>query len=207
MKPPRFIVFEGIDGSGKSTQCDILHERLIRRGIPAVKLAEPSDGPWGRRIREMLCDSPMFPAEEQLRLFILDRRDDAEKNIIPALQRGEVVVMDRYYFSNAAYQGAAGIPPERIIQENLAQGFPEPDRIYLIDIDPASALQRIFGRISRPAELFETESFLAKVRDIYLSLADERFLIIDGGRRIMDIADAILQDFDAIAALSPGGHG
>ena len=155
MKAPRFIVFEGIDGSGKSTQCDIFHERLIRRGIAAVKLAEPSDGPWGRRIREMLRDSSMVPAEEQLRLFILDRRDDAEKNIIPALQRGEIVVMDRYYFSNAAYQGAAGIPPARIIQENIAQGFPEPDRIYLIDIDPALALKRVMGRKSRPSELFD----------------------------------------------------
>jgi len=76
-----------------------------------VRLAEPTDGKWGREIRTMLKRKEMAPAEEQLRLFLIDRQDDAEANISPSLQKGVTVIMDRYYYSNAAYQGAAGILP------------------------------------------------------------------------------------------------
>ncbi|OHD64559.1 MAG: dTMP kinase [Spirochaetes bacterium RBG_13_51_14] len=198
MKRRLFIVFEGIDGSGKSTQCDLLFGHVVSIGLTAVRLAEPTDGVWGRRIRNMLKENEMAPAEEQLRLFLLDRKDDAEKNIIPALNGDAIVIMDRYYYSNAAYQGAAGILPERIIAENRKMRFPEPDRVYFIDVPPEVAIWRVSGRMSKGKEVFEKESFLRKVREIFLSLADERFIVIDGTRDIGEIFEIIKRDFEKL---------
>lgn len=191
----RFIVFEGIDGSGKSTQCDLLYRHLLSLGHPAVRLAEPTGGEWGRRIREMLRQKEMAPADEQMRLFLLDRRDDAERTILPALESGRFVIMDRYYFSNAAYQGAAGLAPEAIINENRRAAVPEPDRVYFIDVPPGAAIERLTAR-GDEREIFEKESFLTRVREIFLSLADERFVVIDGTGSVDDIFEKIKSDFE-----------
>lgn len=195
---PLFIVFEGIDGSGKSTQCDLLFDHVRYSGLPAVRLAEPTGGDWGRKVRVMLAKNEMAPAEEQMRLFLMDRKEDAEKNIAPALDGGKTIIMDRYYFSNAAYQGAAGIDPERIIAENRAMRFPEPDRVYFIDIPPDVAIRRVSGRSGKREEVFEKEAFLKKVRDIFLSIADDRFLIIDGTKGIAEISAVISNDFASL---------
>jgi dTMP kinase len=195
---PLFIVFEGIDGSGKSTQCNLLYRYLQSRGSPAVCLAEPTDGEWGKRIRAMLKEPDMAPAEEQLRLFLLDRQDDAERNIAPALKADRTVIMDRYYYSNAAYQGAAGIPPERIIAENRGMGFPEPDRIYFIDIPAETAIRRVAERTGKGKEIFEKEPFLRKVRDIFLSFSDDRFMVVDGSQGIGEIFEIIKNDFEKL---------
>ena len=192
---PLFIVFEGIDGSGKSTQCDLLFGHAASLGLQAVRLAEPTDGTWGRTIRSMLKTTDMPSAEEQLRLFILDRQDDVKSNILPALNEKKIVIMDRYYYSNAAYQGAAGLAPEHIIAENRNMRFPEPDRVYFVDIPPETAIQRVSGRRNKTKEIFEKESFLRKVREIFLSIADERFLVIDGTKSIEEIFDIIKKDF------------
>src|SRR4030042_5255662 len=157
---PLFIVFEGIDGSGKSTQCDLLFGHAASLGLQAVRLAEPTDGTWGRTIRSMLKTTDMPSAEEQLRLFILDRQDDVKSNILPALNEKKIVIMDRYYYSNAAYQGAAGLAPERIIAENRKMRVPEPDRVYFVDIPPEVAIRRVSGRMSKGTEVFEQGSFL-----------------------------------------------
>ncbi len=194
MKRPLFIVFEGIDGSGKSTQCDLLFNHVVSLGLPAVRLAEPTDGPWGRRIRAMLRENEMAPAGEQMKLFILDRREDADKNIIPALEKNRIIVMDRYYYSNAAYQGAAGMAPEEIIAENRKMEFPEPDRVYFVDVPPDRAMQRVTVR-GEGREVFEKESFLRVVRDNFLSIADERFLVLDGTGSIHEIFEKIKEDF------------
>lgn len=195
---PLFIVFEGIDGSGKSTQCELLFKYAVSQGIPAVRLAEPTGGEWGKRIRVMLKEPAMAPAEEQLRLFLLDRQDDAERNIFPALKENRVVIMDRYYYSNAAYQGAAGIPPERIIAENRGMSFPEPDRIYYIDIPADTAILRVAGRSGQGTEVFEKEHFLRRVRDIFLSFSDGRFMAVDGTKGIGEVFDIIKNDFDSL---------
>lgn len=198
MARPLFIVFEGIDGSGKSTQCDLLFDHARSAGLPAVRLAEPTGGAWGRKVREMLARKEMAPAEEQLRLFLMDRKDDAERNITPALNDGKIIIMDRYYFSNAAYQGAAGIAPERIIDENRAMSFPEPHRVYFIDIPADVAVRRISGRSGKREEVFEKEAFLKRVREIYLSIADDRFVIIDGTKSIDEIFSSIKYDFASL---------
>ena len=192
---PLFIVFEGIDGSGKSTQCDLLFGHAAALGVQAVRLSEPTDGAWGRIIRSMLKKADMPPSEEQLRLFMLDREDDVKRNILPALREKKVIIMDRYYYSTVAYQGAAGISPERIIAENRNIRFPEPDRVYFIDIPPETAILRVSGRRNKTKEIFEKESFLRKVREIFLSIADDRFLILDGTKKIEEISDVIKKDF------------
>ncbi len=197
---PLFIVFEGIDGSGKTTQCDLLYRHALARGLEAVRLAEPTDGPWGRKIRAMLGEEEMAPPEEQHRLFLLDRIDDAETNIAPALKSGRTVIMDRYYHSNAAYQGAAGMAPERVIAENRAAGVPEPDRIYFIDIPPDVAMRRIAMRAGAGREVFEKERFLACVRDIFIAHADERFVMIDGTAGIEEIFARVKENFEGLAS-------
>jgi dTMP kinase len=106
-----FIVFEGIDGSGKSTQCDMLYEYIAGRGVNVKKLAEPTSGKWGTELRAMLKSSAPPPVETQIEMFIKDRIDDSEQNILPSLKSGATVVMDRYFYSNAAYQGVSGSPP------------------------------------------------------------------------------------------------
>ncbi len=198
MNRPLFIVFEGIDGSGKSTQCDLLFRHAVSMGLPAVKLAEPTDGKWGKKIRAMLRNKEMAPAEEQMRLFILDRQEDAEQNIIPALKQNRIIVMDRYYYSNAAYQGAAGMTPEAIIAENRKMDFPEPDRVYFVDLPPDRAMERITIRSGGEKEVFEQEHFLQRVRDNFLSIADGRFLILDGTGSADEIFEEVKKDFEEL---------
>jgi len=195
LKMPLFIVFEGIDGSGKSTQAEMLFNYFKDNNKQAVKLYEPSEGDWGRKIRAFLHGGDDFPVDEQLDLFILDRKDDVEKNIKPALKNNKIIIMDRYYYSNAAYQGSAGYEPGYIIEENKKNNFPEPDRVYFMDIDAEEAIKRITNRNSEDSrDIFEKKAFLEKVREIYLSLSDSKFLVIDGNLSRDKIFDIIKTD-------------
>lgn len=191
----RFIVFEGIDGAGKSTQCSRLYEYICSAGIDAVKLAEPTDGEYGRKIRQSLRSGEPISREEQVELFIKDRSDDYRLNIRPALERGMTIIMDRYFYSNAAYQGMDGLSPREIISMNLEHGFPLPDRVYFIDLPAHTAMERIRSRGGGDTELFEKESFLAMVRNNFLSLADDSFLVADGSMGEDEIFEIIKKDF------------
>ena len=192
---PLFIVFEGIDGSGKSTQAKMLFEYLQDRDYSCVHLVEPTDGAWGKKIREILKSGVAPEPEEQLRLFMLDREDDVDSNIKPALDRGHIIVMDRYYYSTAAYQGAGGLDEHLIVRQNRESGFPEPDRVYFIDLPPEQALERITQRNGEEGkEIFEKKSFLSRVRSIFLDLADENFTVIDGSLPPDEIASLIVRD-------------
>ncbi len=193
-----FIVIEGIDGSGKSTQASLLQQHLTNSGRDALLKAEPSTGPWGQKIREILGGDRVPPAEEQLKLFLLDRADDTEKNILPALAKGQIMILDRYYFSNAAYQGAMGLDPQFILEENRKQNFPLPHRVYFIDIPVETALERI-GRRNRNSsrDIFEKEEFLQKVRTIYLSMEPEGLVIIDGNDTPEAVSSRITADLQA----------
>jgi len=192
----KFIVFEGIDGSGKSTQCSLLYKFLKSQNIPAKQLAEPTTGEFGQKIREMLKSETPPPVDEQIRLFIEDRQTDYEQNIKPCLESGITIVMDRYFYSNAAYQGSALIKPSGIIQQNIDRGFPIPDRIYYIDIDPSVAMKRILRRTgSGKPELFEKKAFLENVRKNFLSMIDSRFLNIDGSLGQSEIFKIIKDDY------------
>lgn len=196
----KFIVFEGIDGSGKSTQCSLLYSYIASLNIPVKHLAEPTSGVYGQQIRKMLQSETPVSVDEQIRLFIEDRQQDFELNIKPCMEQGKTIVMDRYFYSNAAYQGSSLISPEDIIRKNIDKGFPLPDRVYYIDIDPAEAMRRITARsASGKTELFEKKTFLEGVRKNFLHMADERFLKIDGNASQDEIFHIIKNDYLLLA--------
>ncbi len=194
IKTPLFLVLEGIDGSGKSTQASLLHEYFLKNRIDAVKLCEPTNGKWGRQIREMLRHGNAPDPEKQNELFIRDREEDVKKNILPSLDKNATVIMDRYFYSNAAYQGASGLSPEAILRQNMEMGFPVPDRVYFIDISPRTAVERIRSRSSGSPELFERLEFLERVREIYLTFQSDNFIIEDGERPEQAVIDDIVND-------------
>lgn len=198
LRLPLFILFEGIDGSGKSTLSDLIYQHYKNMGVSTVKLMEPTDGVWGQRIREMLNGTEIPSPEEQLELFICDREDDMRRNILPSLKRNKMIIMDRYYYSTAAYQGAMGLSPEYVLNENVRRGFPKPDRVYLIDIEPEKSLKRIADRQAGDnGDLFEKRRFLEQVRHIYLSIADESFCILDGDAGIDELSEKVKLDIES----------
>lgn len=170
-----FIVLEGIDGTGKSTQTLSLAEWFREQGREVVCSREPTDGPWGRQIRATAATGRLSP-EEELDLFLRDRKQHVEELISPALAEGKVVILDRYYFSTMAYQGCRGFDPEEIRRRNEAFA-PQPDLLFVLDLDVDIALARIGGR-GDVANEFEKRDSLAKCREIFLSLEGEPFVHI-----------------------------
>ncbi len=156
------IVFEGLDGSGKSTQLPRLAARLEAGGREVVRTREPYDCAAGRRIRELAqLATPTAPAEE-LALFVEQRRVHVRELIAPALARGAVVLSDRYFLSTVAYQGARGFDPARLLAESEAE-FPLPDLALLLVLAPEAGLARVAARGGPAEPAFERADFLARV--------------------------------------------
>jgi dTMP kinase len=188
-RPGLLIVLEGIDGSGKTTQARRLLRRLRRRGRAAVFFREPTRGRWGREIKRLAARAGSLSAEEQLGLFVKDRRENVEKNLKPALAAGRIVVLDRYYFSTIAYQGAKGLDPGRIRRVNEAFAV-RPDLVIILDIDAEAGLGRIAGRRTRD-ELFERRAYLVRVARIFRGFSGPPFVHIDGRADSRAVARAI----------------
>ena len=165
--PGWLVVLEGIDGSGKSTVLRRLAEYCASRGLDAVVSGEPTRGPWGMKLRQSMTEGRLT-LEEELALFLKDRAEHVERLIRPALKAGKVVLLDRYYFSTAAYQGARGVDPEKILAEN-EKFAPEPDLVILLNFDPVAGLDRIRARGDSPNH-FEQLEQLQQVREIFLKL-------------------------------------
>jgi dTMP kinase len=160
-----FIVMEGLDGAGKTTQAHLLVERLKADRHDAVYLKEPTTGQWGMKIRKIAEQGrDHVTPDEELEYFIKDREEDARLNIIPALNSGKTVVMDRYIYSNAAYQGALGFDPEMIFARN--NGFPKPDAVFFLEIPPDEGLKRVNTR-GTANEGFEKIDYLKRVNSIF----------------------------------------
>ncbi|MEW6348562.1 MAG: dTMP kinase [Thermodesulfobacteriota bacterium] len=173
----KFLVFEGIDGSGKSTQARMLAEALARHEkMPVILTAEPSDGVVGMRLRSV--GASLSPVE-QMRLFARDREDHLARTIVPALHRGHTVICDRYVYSNLAYQGALGIPLEAILDANLPCAI-DPDLVFLMELDVDEALRRIRTTRRQGPSGFEGREFLTSVDAIYRSLESCRLVRMDG---------------------------
>ncbi len=191
LRVPRFVVFEGIDGCGKTLQARMLAERLTKDGFSVLATAEPSDGPIGKRLRSM--DTRPTP-EEEARLFTEDRRDHVTRVILPALKEGRIVICDRYVYSSATYQGAAGIEPRSIISQNLSFIVP-PDVVFLIRVPVETALNRI--RVGRGGNFssFEKRAFLEAVDRIYRDIKDPALRHIDGTGSPESIHQIILDVF------------
>ena len=185
------IVFEGIDGSGKTSLSKMFHGHLLRGGTAALWLREPSDSPLGEKIRRLAQDRDAISIPEELELFLQDRRWDVEANILPALRAGKTVVMDRYYYSNACYQGARGLDVEAILRTNR-RFAPEPDVVFIIDADVERALARISLARQGVAKLFEKKEFLEKVRGNYLALRGANLVLIDGNPGLETVMNDVL---------------
>lgn len=165
--PGWLIVLEGVDGAGKSTVVRRIQQHCAERGLESVASAEPTRGPWGMKLRQSMTEGRLS-LEDELQLFLKDRAEHVENLIQPALRQGKVVVLDRYYFSTAAYQGARGVSPEWVLSEN-ERFAPKPDLVLLLDFDPAAGLDRIRARGDAP-NTFEQLDQLREVRRIFLTL-------------------------------------
>ena len=190
LKKGLLIVLEGIDGSGKTTQARRLVRALRRAGLEALSFREPTRGRWGREIRKKARRPDSLTPEEELALFLKDREEDVARNILPSLRRKKAVVLDRYYYSTIAYQGAKGISRARIrrLNERFAPG---PDLVFILDVDPGRGLGRIKGR-PKKEPLFERKEYLARVRRIFRSFRGRKFIHLDGTRDKKEITELIL---------------
>ena len=185
-----FIVFEGIDGTGKSTQVKLLADAFRAKGREVIVSKEPTDGPHGTRLRQS-AETGRLSAQEELDLFHIDRREHVETLIKPSLARGAVVILDRYYFSTMAYQGIRGFDPGEIrkINEEFAL---IPDLVFILELDLDSALSRIGVRDGQANE-FEQRDALKKCHDVFASLQDEFVRRIDAEQSPAEVHEKILR--------------
>jgi len=187
------FVFEGIDGTGKSTQCSKMEEYLDSKEVPCVHLREPTNGIWGQKIRKILTvGRGNVTREEELSWFIEDRKEDVEKNILPALDQNKVVLLDRYYYSTAAYQGALGFNPDSIINDNEIFA-PVPDRAYIFSATPKECLARI-EKSREMQSSFEKLEYLQSVQKIFDTFEGDNIIRINGNKTIEDIHDILCRD-------------
>ena len=191
-KSGRLFAFEGLDGSGKSTQMHLLVATLRDLGYDVVATREPTDGKYGRRLRQLLTSREQCSPDEELRLFVEDRRDHVETLIKPALASGKVVLTDRYYLSTAAYQGVLGHDPETILRENEVFA-PLPDLVFFLQIPVATGIARITGGRGEQLNDFEKEDSLRQVQKVFASISRPFIRIIDGSRSIVEVSEDILR--------------
>ena len=187
------VALEGIDGTGKSTQATRLAAIFCGQGYDVALLREPTVSPWGRRIREaMTASHRVLAPSQELDLFLQDRYYDVVAHIGPALAARQLVLMDRYYFSTIAYQGALGIDPEHIRRLNEAFA-PVPDLVLLLMVPAAQALERIRQARGQTDDVFEREEHLSKVNGIYCALTGSYIRPIDANQPVEVVTAAMRQ--------------
>ncbi|MBT39814.1 MAG: dTMP kinase [Deltaproteobacteria bacterium] len=174
----RLLAFEGLDGCGKTTQVERLAARLSAAGHDVLATREPTDGEWGRRIRARTLEGERAEPAEELRWFLEDRREHVAREIAPALEAGRVVLTDRYTLSTVAYQGARGIDWRTLLAEAEAE-FPVPDLVVLLELEPATGMQRVRAR-GGPREAFEDRENLERVAEIFRAIAADYVARIPG---------------------------
>jgi dTMP kinase len=202
MTPPLFIVLEGIDGSGTTTQLGLLERHLQGRGRRVQATREPSQGPIGRLLREILLGGHKSPAGDAVDglamalLFAADRRDHLAREISPALAAGADVVSDRYLLSSLAYQAQEA---ERDWVAGLARDLRVPDLTLLLDlpVEVAAARRQAAGR---PDERYDADAVQARVAARYRELCagDPRAVTLDAGRSVAEVATAIAAAVDRL---------
>ncbi|WP_422047965.1 dTMP kinase [Shimia sp.] len=194
-----FITFEGIDGSGKSTQAKKLAETLRSQGFEVVLTREPGGSEGAEQIRSLVLegDPDRWSAETEILLFTAARRDHLERTILPAIAAGKVVICDRFADSTRMYQGLSRGDLRALVDKlhSLMIGR-EPDMTILIDMDPAEGLKRAKSR-NTSEERFEDfgEGLQRQMRQGFLELSKEyadRFIVIDGARSQDEVAADVL---------------
>ena len=194
----KFIVFEGIDGSGKSTQLMRIKQRFLQNGIKVETTCEPSDGPVGRLIRKMLSGDLPVDQRTLAALFAADRTDhllNAENGVKALVDAGKTVLCDRYYFSSYAYH-AQFMDMEQVIGVNAQNAsILKPWVTFFIDVDPELSLERI--RQSRTQlDIYEKIEILERVRSLYFEAFerfkdDERVIFVDGNGSLAQVEERI----------------
>ena len=202
-----FIVLEGIDGSGTTTQLDRVVAHLVSLGRRARATREPSGGPIGRLLREILlgqhrsADGTAVDGLAMALLFAADRRDHLRREIEPGLQTGVDVVTDRYLLSSLAYQAEEA---QRDWVAGLARDVRRPDLTLLLDVPVSVAAARRHAA-GRSTERYDEDGFQTRVADNYRRLAaeDPTVVVLDGTRPINDVTDAIARHVTALIASAP----
>jgi dTMP kinase len=177
------ICIEGIDGAGKTTHVLMLRDWLVDHNLSVTRLKEPTQGIYGKTISELAAKNELSDPNQELKLFMEDRKEDVELNIRPALKSNDVVIMDRYYYSNMAYQGARGLDYLKIKEEN-ERFAPVPDVLIILDIKPEIGMERVNKRKNK-VDHFENVEYLTNVRKIFLEIGKEpNAVVIDTDQSI-----------------------
>lgn len=198
----KFIVLEGIDGSGKSTQAQSLHNMLINNGIDSYKTFEPTDLTVGKLIRQVLTKEIELHNKVLAPLFVADRLDhllNENDGILAKLKSGQTVISDRYYFSSYAYH-SVDIDMDWVISSNsVCADLLKPDVTFFINVAPEMALERIKEN-RKSTDIFETLDRLKQVHENYLKAFDklkstEKVVIIDGNNSVEQITQNLFDEF------------
>src|SRR5438552_1279152 len=193
--PGGFLVaIEGIDGSGKTTQAELLAKFCSENHLAHLVSKEPTKGKYGMQIRDS-ANSGRMSIEEEMEILLKDRAEHVENVIAPALKKEKIVILDRYYFSNAAYQGAHGADAELILAEN-ERFAPQPDLLILLDVSARAGIARIRSRGDEPNK-FETIESLEKARLIFKQVQRPYKHEIDGEGGIEQISASVRDLFQA----------
>ncbi|MGB9708310.1 MAG: dTMP kinase [Candidatus Pacearchaeota archaeon] len=194
-----FIVLDGIDGNGKSTQAQLLKEHLERKGYDVFMTSEPSKGEHGQKIENILRrkEAASLPREKWLELFTLDRKENVHE-IIGALREGKMVICDRYYYSTLAYQ----LKEEE--WQSYASKFLKPDIVFILDVDAETAVERLKEKYKLSGEkkgFFEKIRVLKEVRKKFLLIPNylnDTIKIIDGSRTVKMVFEDIKKEIDIL---------
>lgn len=187
-----YIIFEGIDGAGKSSRIQTLTQALEMRDFRVKCLFEPTNGPFGKEIRSRARHGPEMTVEEELELFIKDRRAHIQGDLSQSLADYDVVIQDRSYLSSAAYQSAKiNCPhsPQQILE--LHDFVPKPDLVVYLDLDVDTALTRVGQR--GESDAFENAERLKRVRANYLSIQQSNWLCLDATLSPESLDHAIIE--------------
>ncbi|NIQ05532.1 MAG: dTMP kinase [Candidatus Korarchaeota archaeon] len=177
------IAIEGIDGCGKTTQVRRLKKKLTKRGFDTKVVKEPTKGTYGREIRDILRGKKEADQDELLKLFIMDRKENVNENVLPSLKEGKIVIADRYFVSTLAYQKGNKRSFEKILEAH--KFAPLPELVVIIDVSPEIAINRL-SKEATPRDQFENDKdFLTRVRENYLDISHvlkekTNILVVDG---------------------------
>lgn len=186
----KFVVFEGLDGSGQSTQVRLLAEFLESKGYKVLKTKEPTiDSRAGKMIRKVLSEKEKISQKELQELFAQDRKEHLESLIVPALKDNKIVICDRYFFSSFSYGMAANLSHQWLKEIN--NKFLMPDLVFFLDVKPEVCIQRIRNR-GEGEKLFEKKKILEQVYQNYKKTFEEfknqcKIYFIDGEESIEEV--------------------
>lgn len=167
--PGILIVFDGIDGAGKTTQVRMLEKALVEIGENVFVSKEPTDGPWGKKLRESAF-TERLPFAQEMEAFLNDRQQHLSQKVIPALEAGNIVILDRYFYSTLAYQGIL-IDDYRTIEPQIRENVVNPDIAFWMDLPVGVAVDRVCAR-DGALNKFERQDDLARAAEIFKAVAE-----------------------------------